>query len=108
MSEIPFGIRQQLDAMIRAINGDGKYLSEPPNRGGTDSDELTVFICYLLRRAGAKVRIRVVGSAPDRPPGGEFHHCFSEVFNEKTCEWISLDPHQATKSWAADEIWPIP
>jgi hypothetical protein len=106
MPEIPFGIKAQLVGMTKAIRGEGGYVQDTPSSPG-DSDELTVFICSLLRAAGAKIRIRVVRSAPHRPPDGQFHHCFTEVFHEKSGQWLSLDPHQATKSWAADEIWPI-
>lgn len=106
MSIIPEGIRRQLEEMVRAIKSGQPYLSEPPRRQ-QDADELTVFICYLLHKAGAKVRIRIVGASPKKGPDADFHHCFAQVFHPPSESWISLDPHQATKSWAIDEIWPI-
>lgn len=108
MPKLPVGIRIQLEMMSRAILERKEYkdLDKPPH-DHPDSDELTVFICQQLQAAGAKYRIRVVGASTEKGPDGEFHHCFAEVWHEPSKTWISLDPFQATKSWAADEIWEV-
>lgn len=107
MSQLPEGIRKMLEQMTAHIKSGRSYQNAEPPHYPQDADELTVFICALLWKAGATVRIRVVGASPENCPDMGFHHCFPEVFHKPSGKWISMDPFQSKRSWAKDEIWPI-
>lgn len=107
MSQLPDGVRKTLEQMTAFIKSGQPYQNAEPPHSPQDADELTAFVCTLFYKAGAKVRIRVVGASPHKGPDADFHHCFTEVFHEPSGKWLSMDPFQATKSWAKDEIWPI-
>jgi hypothetical protein len=83
------GIRLMIRHLVMAVRRNARLVSIPPE-SPMDSDCISVFLARLLKKAGCRVRFKVV----KQPTVAEFHHIYVEVWYPDAGRWLPLDPHQ--------------
>jgi hypothetical protein len=70
-----------------------------------DCDDQASLIAALLSSLGYKTRFRTVAADPSAPHA--FSHVFTEIYQRKSGQWISLDPTvpQSYPGWAPDRVF---